>query len=114
MITVLTAQRGGKDYMNQILGEIKLLPYDDVPVGFLRCSGQALRINKYPKLYMLIGTKFGKEGDYKFKLPDLTDVTPKDLMYCIVTEGKVPKIHGESENSVFVLREKNMQCKKIK
>lgn len=58
--------------MNQMLGEIKLIPYDDVPVGWLRCEGQSLQINKYPKLYMLLGTKFGKEGEFEFRLPDLT------------------------------------------
>ncbi|WP_066495607.1 phage tail protein [Abyssisolibacter fermentans] len=80
--------------MNQMLGEIKLLPYYDIPEGWLRCSGQALHKNKYPKLYMLIGTKFGKEGDLQFKLPDLIETAPKGLTYCIATEGKLPKIHS--------------------
>ena len=83
--------------MNQMLGEIKLIPYDDVPVGWLRCSGQSLHINKYPKLYMLIGTKFGKEGDFQFKLPDLTEAVPKGMTYCIAIEGRLPKIHGGRE-----------------
>lgn len=83
--------------MNQILGEIKLIPYDDVPVGFLRCSGQALYINKYPKLYMIIGTKFGKRGKFEFKLPDLTKFVPEGLTYCIAIEGELPKIHSGVE-----------------
>lgn len=80
--------------MNQMLGEIKLIPYADIPTGWLSCNGQLVNINKYPKLYMLIGTKFGKEGAHKFRLPNLTEVTPKDLTYCIATEGELPKIHS--------------------
>lgn len=87
--------------MNQMLGEIKLIPYDDVPEGFLRCKGQSLYINKYPKLYMLLGTKFGQDGDMKFRLPDLTDAAPENLMYCIAAEGDVPEIHSESEDGVL-------------
>ncbi|WP_066495599.1 phage tail protein [Abyssisolibacter fermentans] len=82
--------------MNQMLGDIKLIPYDDVPVGWLRCSGQALYINEYPKLYMLIGTKFGKKGKFQFRLPDLTKDEPEGQTYCIATEGKVPEIHGKN------------------
>lgn len=83
--------------MNQMLGEIKLIPYDDVPEGWLKCEGQALLIGEYPKLYMLIGTKFGKDGDFQFRLPDLTENAPKDMTYCIAIDGEVPQIHGESE-----------------
>ncbi len=98
MIMILAHRiRGGRNDMNQMIGEIKLLPYDDVPEGFLRCKGQALPINKYPKLYMLIGTKFGKDGAFGFKLPDLTEASPQSLVYCMATQGEVPEIHGESE-----------------
>ena len=93
---LLVYMKGGRNYMNQMLGEIKLFPYDDVPEDFLRCSGQALHINKYPKLYMLIGTKFGKGDEFQFKMPDLTKAAPKSLTYCIATEGKLPKIHSKN------------------
>ncbi|MCM1988869.1 phage tail protein [Oceanirhabdus seepicola] len=86
--------------MNQMLGEIKLFPYDDVPVGFHKCMGQALYINKYPKLYMLLGTKFGKGDNFQFRLPDLTEDAPKSLTYCIATEGKLPEIHCENGHNV--------------
>lgn len=84
-----------------MLGEIKLIPYDDVPVGWLRCSGQALHINKYPKLYMLLGKKFGKKGEFQFRLPDLTKEVPKGLTYCIAAEGELPQIHSESEENLL-------------
>lgn len=87
--------------MSQKLGEIRLIPYDDVPEGWLRCSGQSLSINKYPKLYMLLGTKFGENGELQFKLPDLTEDAPEEMLYCIAIEGEVPKINGESEEDVL-------------
>ncbi len=46
---------------------------------------------------MLIGTKFGKDGELGFKLPDLTEASPQSLDYCIATKGEVPEIHSESE-----------------
>lgn len=84
--------------MEAMIGEIKLLPYDDIPAGYVCCEGQALNINEYPKLYMLIGRKFGKEGEHQFKLPDLTKITPRGLAYCIATEGKLPKIYSGKNN----------------
>lgn len=101
IIMLLAYIKGGGDYMSQMLGEIKLIPYDDIPVGWLRCSGQALYINKYPKLYMLIGTKFGKGGEFHFKLPDLTELAPKGMIYCITTQGNLPKIHSRSEEDLL-------------
>ncbi|QOR36845.1 tail fiber protein [Clostridium sp. 'deep sea'] len=76
--------------MNQLMGEIKLFAYDEVPEGWLKCEGQALHISKYPKLYMLIGTKFGKEGEHFFRLPNLLDKSSEGLIYCIATEGQLP------------------------
>jgi microcystin-dependent protein len=81
--------------MSQLLGEIRLFAYDDIPVGWMKCEGQSLDINKYPKLYMMIGTKFGQEGEFKFTLPDLREKAPPGLVYCIAAEGKLPKIQGE-------------------
>lgn len=79
--------------MNQMLGEIKLLPYDNMPEGWLPCQGQDLPVNKYPKLYMMIGTKFGNESEFSFKLPDLRDKLLEGMTYCIAAEGELPAIH---------------------
>lgn len=78
--------------MRHMLGEIKLLPYDDIPLGWLVCKGQSVDINDYPKLYMLIGTKFGSDDKYQFNLPDLTSEAPENMVYCISTEGELPYI----------------------
>ena len=83
--------------MNQLLGEIRLLAYDDVPPGWMKCEGQSLDINRYPLLYMIMGTKFGQDGEYRFSLPDLREKSPPGLIYCIATEGRLPGIQGEGE-----------------
>lgn len=81
----------------QNVGEIKLLAYDDVPCGYLECCGQQLEIVKYPKLYMMIGKKYGKSDDRHFRLPDLEKEAPDGMMYCIAYMGEVPKINGEGD-----------------
>ncbi|MGV8146312.1 MAG: phage tail protein [Alkaliphilus sp.] len=85
--------------MTQTVGEIKLISYVDIPSGWLRCSGQSLSINAYPKLYMLLGAKFGRESELQFNLPDLTSNKSEDLIYCIASEGELPRINGENYES---------------
>jgi microcystin-dependent protein len=84
--------------MSQLLGEIRLIAYDDIPGGWLKCEGQSLDINKYPKLYMMIGTKFGQDGKFRFALPDLRAKAPPGLVYCIAAEGHIPAIPDEGED----------------
>lgn len=86
--------------MCQLLGEIKLIAWDDIPVGWMRCEGQSLEMNKYPKLYMMIGSKFGQEGQFNFSLPDLRDKAPPGLVYCIATEGSIPRIRDETMDEI--------------
>ncbi|HBC92000.1 MAG TPA: phage tail protein [Pelotomaculum sp.] len=81
--------------MSQLLGEIKLIAYHDVPAGWMKCEGQSLDINTYPKLYMMLGTKFGRDGKFKFMLPDLREKAPAGLVYCIAVEGELPKLQGK-------------------
>lgn len=80
--------------MSQMIGEIKLFPFDDIPEGWMRCGGQKLHVKDYSRLYMLIGTKFGKVNDTEFKLPDLNDAAPNNLVYCIAINGDLPVIHS--------------------
>ncbi len=81
--------------MNQLLGEIRLITYDDVPAGWLKCEGQSLEMNRYPKLYMVIGTKFGQDGKFRFSLPDLREKAPSGMAYCIAFEGSLPTAQNE-------------------
>lgn len=92
--------------MKKMFGEIKLIPYDGVPVGWIKCKRRSLHINKYPKLYMLLGTNFGNEGEFQFRLPNLTEATPKELTYCIATVGELPKIHGGREEKKCTIFQK--------
>lgn len=75
-----------------ILGEIRLFPYGKTPDGWLACAGQALYINQYPKLYMLLGTRFGGDGTQKFKMPDLREKSPENLLYCMAVDGEFPGV----------------------
>ena len=78
--------------MNAYLGEVRLFPYGKIPGGWLFCEGQTLYIQEYPRLYMLLGTKFGGDGRHKFKLPDLRTKSPEKLMYCMAAEGEFPEV----------------------
>lgn len=54
-----------------IIGEIKLVPYTFVPMGYMACEGQTLNISDYSSLFAVIGTTYGGNGSTTFKLPDL-------------------------------------------
>ncbi len=41
---------------------------------------------------MMLGTKFGRAGEYQFKLPDLREKAPEGMAYCIAAEGELPKL----------------------
>jgi microcystin-dependent protein len=75
-----------------MVGEIKLFAYEDIPDRWIACKGQTLNINEYRLLYMLIGKKFGNADDCSFCLPNLQDITPKHMTYCIALEGDLPKL----------------------
>lgn len=57
--------------MDAYLAEIRLLPYQFVPQGWLPCDGRQLAITDYPTLYQVIGTVYGGDGSTTFALPDL-------------------------------------------
>lgn len=77
------------------IGEIKLFTYDDIPVGFLECDGRKLEKSKYPKLYMMIGSKYGDCEERYFCLPNLKDTTPKGMKNCIAYKGDIPCIESK-------------------
>lgn len=82
-----------------LLGEIRLFPYCDVPVGWMKCEGQSLPMNEYAMLYMMIGSRFGEDPENKFRflLPDLREKFLPGLAYCIAIEGQIPKIPSSEE-----------------
>ncbi|MEL7564049.1 MAG: tail fiber protein [Dehalobacterium sp.] len=89
--------------MSQFLGEIRLIVYDDIPVGWMKCEGQFLDINKYPKLYMMIGTKFGQNGKFTFALLDLREKAPENLFTALPSRENcsAPKRSLRSENLLW-------------
>lgn len=69
-----------KDFRHQLsalqnkvcpVGTIQAFAFDTIPMGWLVCDGQSVRINEYYALYQRIGNTFGKAEDGEFKLPDL-------------------------------------------
>lgn len=76
------------------IGEIKLFTYDDIPIGYLECDGSKLEKSKYPRLYMMIGNKYGNCDEKFFYLPNLNDTTPTGMTYCIAYDGKIPNIES--------------------
>lgn len=53
------------------VGDIKLYAGNEPPRGWFICDGQLLAIDKYPRLFSVIGTTYGGDGSTTFALPDL-------------------------------------------
>jgi len=59
------------------IGTILLGIFNKSIKGFLECDGSVLNRKKFQKLYEKIGTQFGYETSYDFKLPELKHETLK-------------------------------------
>jgi len=58
------------------LGEIRMVGFNFVPLGWAQCNGQLLAISQYTALFSLIGTYYGGNGTSTFALPNLIGMTP--------------------------------------
>lgn len=76
--------------MDPLLGQILLVPYPFVPVGWAACDGSTLPINSNEALYSLLGNKFGGEPTKTFALPNFAALTPSGCTYIIATTGTYP------------------------
>lgn len=56
---------------DQYIGEIRMFAGNFPPQGWALCNGQTLPIAQYTALFALIGTTYGGDGQYVFRLPDL-------------------------------------------
>jgi microcystin-dependent protein len=65
--------------MDPYIGELKLLPYDFTPRGWVQCNGQLLQKRHNEALFALIGTTYGGDGITTFALPDLRGRTPVNV-----------------------------------
>jgi microcystin-dependent protein len=73
------------------VAEVRLLPYQEAPKGWMLCQGQLLPIVQNQALFSLVGTTFGGNGTTNFALPNLTTSTvPKGMNYCIAVQGVFP------------------------
>lgn len=58
------------------IGEIRMLPFNFAPRGWMACNGSLLPISQYDALFALIGTTYGGDGVNTFALPDLRGRVP--------------------------------------
>lgn len=72
------------------LGQICLFPYDYVPEHFVECDGAIWTLLSHEALFSLLGTRFGGDGEIMFRLPDLRNLAPHGMKYCICVDGQYP------------------------
>ncbi|MES2486092.1 MAG: tail fiber protein [Bacteroidota bacterium] len=65
--------------MEEYLGMIKLFAGGFTPRGWADCNGQLLRISGSDRMFALIGTMYGGDGQNTFALPDLRGRIPVGL-----------------------------------
>ena len=70
------------------IGEIRLFPYNFVPVGWAKCDGAILSIQDNQVLYALIGNTFGGNLPDTFGLPTISPPTIDGTAYYICTGQK--------------------------
>jgi microcystin-dependent protein len=62
--------------MDPFLGEIKIVAFNFVPLGWAACDGQIIQITQNQALYALLGATYGGNGTTTFALPDLRGRVP--------------------------------------
>jgi microcystin-dependent protein len=58
------------------VGEIRMFAGNFAPAGWMFCEGQLLPISENERLFQLIGTTYGGDGQSTFGLPDLRGRIP--------------------------------------
>lgn len=59
-------------------GQIELLAFPSAPNGWMPCQGQLLPIPDYPRLFDLLGARYGGDGESTFAVPKLSPVKTTD------------------------------------
>ena len=72
------------------VGYIMLVPYYNLPEGWLPCVGGTYAINAFQPLFSLLGTRFGGDGITTFAVPDLQEYCPTGMMYIVAYNGIFP------------------------
>jgi microcystin-dependent protein len=76
---------------NPFLGEIRMIAGYYAPITWMFCEGQLLPISGFGKLFGLLGTTYGGDGQSTFALPDL--------------RGRLPLHVGTNAGKTFVAGE---------
>lgn len=71
-----------------IIGTITLFTGEYAPKDFHLCDGSTILIKENTALFSVIGSKFGGDGGYSFKLPNLD--APTGFKYIICVNGLYP------------------------
>lgn len=79
------------------IGEIRLMPINFTPRGWLPCTGGLLPLNQFPLLYQVIGTTYGGDGVTTFALPDLRGRVPMGAGYGYTGNWDLGQKGGEKE-----------------
>lgn len=82
------------------VGQIALFAFSFAPRGWMPCQGQMLQVSQNTALFSVIGKYYGGDGNTTFALPDLRDMTPRGLQYCIALQGVYPGNAGGALASV--------------
>lgn len=75
------------------IGEIRMFGGNYAPLDWAQCDGQTLNINQNDVLYSLIGTIYGGDGVFTFKLPDMRGRIP---IHMGTGSGLTQRIIGQS------------------
>jgi Domain of unknown function (DUF4157)/Phage Tail Collar Domain len=87
----IVAESGDDDM--PYLGEIRLFPYEFVPVDWVVCDGSVLQIEQHKALFSLLGAAYGGDGQSNFALPNLAvpfEAGQNQGHYCIAVRGVYP------------------------
>lgn len=77
--------------MKPFIGQIQLFPYNVDEGNWSACDGKLLPINDYTPLFLLLGNRFGGDGETTFALPDLRGKEPDPYtQYYIALDGDSP------------------------
>ncbi|MCK5684113.1 tail fiber protein [bacterium] len=74
---------------DRAVGTIILTGNNFSPYNAPKCNGSLLPKQTFPQLFKVFGYSYGGSGD-KFKLPDLSKITPHKCKYIVVTGGNLP------------------------
>ena len=72
--------------MTPMISQISLFAFNFPPAGWMFCDGALLPISENDALFMLIGNKFGGDGQETFAVPNIPPPAP-NLHYCMSLFG---------------------------